>query len=154
MTLTTMVPIAMELRHLWQPDVARPRAQRPSPMTMHLTPGRLRLRLLERRGDEAFARQVEQALAPLPGVTQVRANPVTGSVLVLFDPQQLDAQQILAELERWALISRQVPPPAAAALPFGEVATRIGTTVGKELAKAALLEAVGEAWFTPLLALL
>ncbi len=150
MTLTTIGTIAIELCCLWDQNPA----QRPSFASMHLTPGRLRLRMPERRGDEAFARQVEQLLAPIPGVTQVHANPVTGSVLVRFDPRQMDAQQILAKLERWNLIGRQLPPRTDAAPPIREVATRMGATVGKELAKAALLEAVGEAWFTPLLALL
>ena len=59
-----------------------------------------------------------------------------------------------AKLERWNLIGRQLPPRTDAAPPIREVATRMGAAVGKELAKAALLEAVGEAWFTPLLALL
>ncbi len=142
MILTTMVPIAMELCCLWDPNPA----PRPSFASMHLTPGRLRLRMPERRGDERFAQQVEAALA-----RQARANPLTGSVLVLFDPRQLDALQILAELESRGLVGRHLPPPAP---PLGEVATRVGAAVGKELVKTALLGAVGEAWFSPLLALL
>ena len=147
MTFTTILPIAMELCCPWDQNPA----QRPSFASMHLTPGRLRLRMPERRGDERFAQQVEAALARMPGVTQARANPVTGSILVLFDPRQLDALQILAELESRGLVGRHLPPPAP---PLGEVATRVGAAVGKELVKTALLGAVGEAWFSPLLALL
>jgi hypothetical protein len=147
MTFTPIVPIAMEL---WD----RTPAERPSFVTVASSiPGRLRLRMPERRGDELFARLVKQALAALAGVTQVRANPVTGSVLVLYDPRQTDAPQLRAELERRQLIGRRLPPPPAAP-PVSKAALRIGTVVGKEPAKAVLLEAAGEVWFTPLLALL
>jgi hypothetical protein len=156
MTLTTIVPIAMELCHLGTDGTV---ARRPSIVSIASSiPGRLRLRVLERRGDERFARQVEAALAAITGVTEVCTNPVTGSVLVRFDPGQLDADRILAELERWGLLptegkSAQTDSPPAAA-PLGKMAVRIGTSVGKELAKSVMLEALGEAWFAPLLALL
>jgi copper chaperone CopZ len=147
MILTTIVPIAMELCCLWDQNPA----PRPSFASMHLTPGRLRLRMPERRGDERFAQQVEAALARMPGVTQARANPVTGSVLVLFDPRQLDAPRIMAELASRGLVGRHLPRSVPL---LGEAATRVGAAVGKELVKTALLGAVGEAWFSPLLALL
>lgn len=50
----------------------------------HRIPGRLRLRIRQRRGDPGFFRQAEAALAGVPGVSAARANAQTGSLLVEY----------------------------------------------------------------------
>jgi len=44
---------------------------------------RLRLRFVERRDDEGFLNWLVVQLSALPDVTQVRADPLTGSILIL-----------------------------------------------------------------------
>jgi hypothetical protein len=51
---------------------------------VHAIPGRIRLRIARIRNDPALAADVEGRLARIEGVRQVEANPVTGSVLVVF----------------------------------------------------------------------
>jgi hypothetical protein len=50
--------------------------------------GRVRLRVPEIRGDPARAREVEQQLSGLKSLRQVEVSPVTGSVLVTYDPEE------------------------------------------------------------------
>ncbi len=48
----------------------------------HLIAGRLRIRIRARRRDAAFFAEMSRRLAQCEGVTEVRANPLTGSVLI------------------------------------------------------------------------
>jgi hypothetical protein len=51
----------------------------------HDSPGRLRLKVPERRGDLAFFARLGAALAEAPGVRAVETNARTGSLLILHD---------------------------------------------------------------------
>lgn len=53
---------------------------------LHRLPGRLRLRLAKLQGNDALGRLLQTELANLLGVESVTANSVTGSLLILFDP--------------------------------------------------------------------
>jgi copper chaperone CopZ len=55
---------------------------------VHFTPGRMRLRLREAKGDHRTLRRLCSAIEALPGVREVSINPTTGSVLVHYDPRQ------------------------------------------------------------------
>jgi hypothetical protein len=59
------------------------------PRVLSLTPGRLRLHLPAWAGHEAGLRR-------LPGVRDVQASPLTGNVLVHFDPRATTAQALVA----------------------------------------------------------
>jgi hypothetical protein len=52
---------------------------------VHALPGRVRLKLPQIKGNPELARNAQKKLAGVPGIMQVKANPVTGSVLVLYD---------------------------------------------------------------------
>jgi hypothetical protein len=67
---------------------------------LHATPGRIRLRIPEMKGNPAKAREVEQQVAGLKPLRRIEANPVTGSILVTYDP---DDSASLEELRRWFL---------------------------------------------------
>jgi Heavy metal associated domain 2 len=56
----------------------------PRALVTHALPGRTRIRIDEKRGDEAYFATVNQALADCPGVEGVETNDVTGSVLVHY----------------------------------------------------------------------
>lgn len=55
----------------------------PCAVVCHRAPGRFRVRIVERRRDEAYFTRVGEALAQEPSVLEVTTNPRTGSVLVL-----------------------------------------------------------------------
>jgi Heavy metal associated domain 2 len=87
----------------------KPRAYR-----VHRTPGRIRLKIPERRGDHAFFAEIAELLRRFSAVTQVECNPLTGSLLLHHfgdidgEPMQA-ALSVLAELVELELSS----PPVA-----------------------------------------
>ena len=48
-------------------------------------PGRVRLHVKSLKRQDQVAEQITQVLGGLPGVNQVMANPLTGSILVMYD---------------------------------------------------------------------
>lgn len=58
---------------------------------VHQTAGRLRLRLPQRRKDLPYLEALAAAAAELPGIVGAQANPVTGSLLLLYEETEADA---------------------------------------------------------------
>jgi copper chaperone CopZ len=114
---------------------------------LHSTPGRMRIRVPAFCGEEQACRRVEEELAARPGVTRVTANPLTGSVLILFDGRHIDDRRILEALAGLGLQGDLIAPEAKgtfeASSPLAEISTRVGAVLGKELVKAAITRAVG-----------
>jgi Ca2+-transporting ATPase len=65
----------------------------------HSVPGRIRIRVPQLYRSETLAKRLEIELSHVAGVGQVRANALTGSVLVLGDAR-VDLQLVMRELER------------------------------------------------------
>ena len=69
---------------------------------VHALDGRLRIKVPEVKNTPSKARQVETQLNCLGGVTRVNANPITGNVLILYNPeyvQQSDIIKVLWDLD-------------------------------------------------------
>lgn len=62
----------------------------------HILGGRIRIKVRAVKGSHAMAGEMESQLANLNGVAHVKANPRTGSVLVLFDTQIVSHYQVFA----------------------------------------------------------
>jgi copper chaperone CopZ len=62
---------------------------------LHIINGRIRIKLPQVKGDPLAASQMEQTLLEQDGITSVHANPVTGNVLVLFDPAIISEDRVL-----------------------------------------------------------
>ena len=67
---------------------------------IHILNGRLRIKVPEVKRAPKKASEVVHGLQKLGGITEVRANPTTGSVLVLFEPDMTDVQQIIEALQQ------------------------------------------------------
>jgi len=65
----------------------------------HIIDGRIRIKVPEVKGSHAMAGEVEGELAKLNGVAHVKANPLTGNVLVLFDSQVINHYHVIAVLK-------------------------------------------------------
>jgi copper chaperone CopZ len=65
---------------------------------LSLTLGRLRVHLAAGHGEPA--ERIEAAVRKRPGVESVEANPLTGNVLVRFDPRRITSDVLLAALDR------------------------------------------------------
>ncbi len=57
----------------------------PSAYVEHQLPGRLRLRVPEKRGDREYFESVRKALSGHPAVGQLKVNPATGSILLHYN---------------------------------------------------------------------
>jgi P-type Ca2+ transporter type 2C len=102
-------------------------------------PGRVRLRVIRAPGRAALITSLADRLAAAQGIREVRANPVTGSLLVLFDPGRLDHRALLIAARRHARASAgngHVPGPATTHWPtaaVSEVVADLATSVDSGL---------------------
>lgn len=62
----------------------------------YILEGRIRIKVPEVKGSHAMAGEMESQLAKLNGVAHVKANPLTGYVLVLFDSQAISHYHVFA----------------------------------------------------------
>jgi hypothetical protein len=85
---------------------------------LHAIPGRIRLRVPEIKGNPARAREVEQQLSGLKRLRRVEVNPVTGSVLMVHDPDDSD---LIAELGRLFETGRELAAVLASPDPMEEI---------------------------------
>jgi uncharacterized membrane protein YbaN (DUF454 family) len=90
------------------------------PRVVHASQGRLRVHLPHWSG--TGGEQIAATVRRLPGVTYAEANPLTGNVLIRFEPGQTDVATLVE-----ALPGLRLEPPAGPAL-LGEV-SRAGSVV-------------------------
>lgn len=62
---------------------------------VHDTPGRLRVRITAVRGNPSLGNQIEELLINTWGITGVSVRTITGSVIITYDPEILNANRIL-----------------------------------------------------------
>ncbi|MBV8700177.1 HMA2 domain-containing protein [Bradyrhizobium sp.] len=109
----------------------------------HEIPGRLRLRVPDRRGDSGYFESIKQGLSKHPGVKQLNVAPATASILLHYDgaaePITAAAHQHgLFEIVHRTLRSASPSPPAANESTVLPSALK---TVANGLAGLALLQA-------------
>ncbi len=71
---------------------------------LHTLDGRLRVKSAAVKGAPEKAREIEHNLKHCAGVTQVTANPVTGSVLVHYDSDGITQNELLQRLESFGCL--------------------------------------------------
>jgi hypothetical protein len=69
----------------------------------HATPRRLRMKVAELRGDAPYFRSVIDKLSGQPGIAALRANPLTGSILIEHDTDVSSIRRIAAERDLFEL---------------------------------------------------
>ncbi len=109
---------------------------------MHALEGRLRIKIPQVKGAAVRARQVERHLGRIAGVDYVSANPVTGSVLILYNSSLTAQEEILSALKE----SGYLPQGNMAAAIFQAsqpgVVEKLTTTVAASLMEFALTRLV------------
>jgi hypothetical protein len=71
---------------------------------VHHVPGRLRVRVEEIRHDRAAAVRLARLVETAPGVKSVKANPLTGSLVIHYDCAQTRQSCLLALLNARTLV--------------------------------------------------
>jgi copper chaperone CopZ len=105
---------------------------------IHALNGRLRIKVAEIKGLRMKALEVEGQLRKIDGITQVRANPTTGNVLVLYDPARVGQDEILGALHRLGYLRESSSSQTAT-----EDYLRVFEGVGETLART-LMHTTGE----------
>ena len=115
---------------------------------LHALDGRIRVKSAQLKGTPHKAAALEQQLRAHPGITEVSVNPITGSVLVLYDTQQLRQQQIFDLLravnclpEITTMPISMLPPPKTVA-EFGQGLLRTVAMSTMEFAVQRLVYAI------------
>jgi hypothetical protein len=93
-----------------------------SAFLIHELPGRLRLRIPEKRSDSVFFDDLAGRLSGCPGVTSIELNALTGSVL-LFLAAETKAIDVARYAEQTALFSVK-PSSATAVRTLGQQAAK------------------------------
>src|SRR5919109_2264942 len=65
---------------------------------VHAIPGRVRVKIAQLRDNPEFAREIRERLSGVRGIRRIEANPLTGSLLVLYDPGELTSLESLLAL--------------------------------------------------------
>ncbi len=100
---------------------------------VHAIPGRIRFRLDRSLRSPESLRSLTDTLSQMEGVRRVEVNPATGSLLLLYDPEVLNIEQLYLAA-RTANVNVLIPEGAAAELPSEEVsaiASRINSFFGQ-----------------------
>lgn len=94
---------------------------------LHVLDGRIRIKVPEIKGLPSKASALEEALQRIPGVTEVKANPVTGNILILFESGTTGHEQILETIKKHGYLrgSHHSPPPTAYQTELGDKLTKI-----------------------------
>ena len=119
---------------------------------VHVLEGRLRVKVPEVKRSEAFARAVEELFRSVEGVHEVRANPLTGNVLFLHDPERIPVREILAGLVAAGYMGMGIAGGETPARPeaIGEVAATIAELVAWGLSRALGHFTTGPGWLEQL----
>jgi hypothetical protein len=77
----------------------------------HFVPGRLRLKITTLKSQRRAA-EAEADIAAIPMVSSAVANPLTGSITINFDPQQLSIGDLWEKLRTLGYVSENRPEPS------------------------------------------
>jgi hypothetical protein len=112
---------------------------------VHALEGRLRIKIPEVKGAPLKACEVERHMIQSPGVDEVSANPITGSVLILYNSRLIGQEELLFALQEIGCLQGCQPQAAgdanAASRPEGALA-KVTTAVASTLMEVALTRLV------------
>jgi hypothetical protein len=78
---------------------------------VHMLEGRLRIKVSEVKGSPDKADEIEATVSQLEGVSHVKANTITGNVLVLFDSDRTNHYHIIGTLKDLGCLNATMARP-------------------------------------------
>jgi copper chaperone CopZ len=75
-------------------------ALQPVSTYIHALDGRLRIKVTQIKGAPQKALEIERGLRAIDGIDHVKANPLTGNILILYRPDRIGQHEILSALRR------------------------------------------------------
>jgi hypothetical protein len=107
---------------------------------IHALEGRLRIKVAGVKGTPAGASRVEAHLRSVDGILEVIANPMTGNVLVLYDPGTTHQDAIVGALRALGCLPYKSPGTERASEP--QLLLRVARVVAQAATEAALQQAL------------
>lgn len=98
---------------------------------VHHTPGRLRVKIPLVKGNQERAKEVREILKELDGVNFIEINTVTGSVVVKYDRNVLNADDLLNYYKKYNLLDKTRATKAGRAVDIS--VSNASQAVGKAL---------------------
>jgi hypothetical protein len=83
---------------------------------IHALDGRLRIKIAAVKGSSAKALEIEERLREMHGIEQVKANPTTGNVLILYNPKRIEQAEVIAALQQLGCLEESAGSRVAATL--------------------------------------
>jgi hypothetical protein len=113
---------------------------------VHSLTGRLRIKIPELKGNPMKAQEIENQFNLMTGMQQVSANPITGSLLFIYDPHLLKPEEIFRVLKEMGAYpdhsGQEISGRSWASAPAG-VVEKVTTTVASGLMEIALTRLMG-----------
>jgi hypothetical protein len=105
---------------------------------IHDVPGRLRVKIPLLKANPSKADEVQGLVGGLSGVRSTSFNPLTGSLIVVYDPESLASEKILD------LLKEKYQLDHAKAFTADEYIQNAASKVGEAISRAAFSWAVGQ----------
>lgn len=109
---------------------------------IHALEGRLRVKSALVKGSLQKAREVEAHFRACKGITEVVANPVTGSVLFLYDSQRVSQNELLENLYALGCLSKDNTEQEHPAFQSVQVVLKLPEEFGQKLVKTVVTSTV------------
>ena len=65
---------------------------------LHLLDGRMRIKINKIKGSSIKACEIEKKLNEIYGIRNIKANPITGNVLIFYDHNQITSKDVINTL--------------------------------------------------------
>lgn len=109
---------------------------------VHAIDGRLRIKVPEVKRSPARAREIERRFLAVEGVTEISANPATGNVLFLYDPDRIGPYALMGALLTFGYMRDPAllasPPTGESALLAAGAADKLATTFARIVVQVVL----------------
>ena len=109
---------------------------------IHALEGRLRVKNASVKGSWQKAREVEAYFQQYDGITEVVANPTTGSVLFHYDSQHISQKEILDDLSAGGYLSKSESVQPNHTVHPVQVTVKIPEALGQNLVKTIVTSTV------------
>jgi copper chaperone CopZ len=109
---------------------------------IHALEGRLRVKSVSVKGSRQKAQEIESHFREYDGITEVVANPLTGSVLFHYDSQRVGQNEILENLHALGCLSKDDAAQKHPAFQPVQVTLQIPGEFGQKLIKTVVTSTV------------
>ncbi|TRW89544.1 HMA2 domain-containing protein [Candidatus Methylobacter oryzae] len=107
-------------------------SKHPSAYVKHQLPGRVRLKIPQKKGDADYFARIAKSFSKFPGITQLQFNPNSGTILIRHDEAKAQLGNISEFAQTNGLFNIAEPPPEKTfSIPHQPIATLTSTRLNR-----------------------